>query len=59
MTAPYRFGSFELQPDQRRLLVDGRPVAAGGRAVWHLDEGEFCYAELEFLRATLAFNVGP
>jgi hypothetical protein len=39
--------------------VAGRPVAAGGRAVWHLDEGELCYAELEFLRATLAFNVGP
>lgn len=39
--------------------VEGRPVAAGGRAVWHLEEGEFCYAELEFLRSTLAFNVGP
>ena len=31
MTA-YRFGSFELQPDQRRLLVDGRPAALGPRA---------------------------
>jgi DNA-binding winged helix-turn-helix (wHTH) protein len=28
----YRFGSFELQPDQRRLLVDGRPAALGPRA---------------------------
>ena len=32
MTAAYRYGSFELQPDQRRLLVDGRPVALGSRA---------------------------
>jgi predicted ATPase/DNA-binding winged helix-turn-helix (wHTH) protein len=32
VTAAYRFGSFELQPDQRRLLVDGRPVALGPRA---------------------------
>ena len=39
--------------------VDGRPVAAGGRAVWRLEEGDFCYAELEFQRSTLAFNVPP
>jgi len=32
VTAAYRFGSFELQPDQRRLLVDGRAVALGPRA---------------------------
>ena len=32
VTAAYRFGSFELQPDQRRLLVDGRPVTLGPRA---------------------------
>jgi predicted ATPase/DNA-binding winged helix-turn-helix (wHTH) protein len=28
----YRFGSFELQPDQCRLLMKGRPVALGPRA---------------------------
>ena len=28
----YRFGRFELQPNQRRLLEDGRPVALGDRA---------------------------
>src|SRR6202042_2003139 len=28
----YRFGSVELQPNQRRLLVDGRPVELGHRA---------------------------
>ena len=27
-----RFGRFELQPAQRRLLVDGQPVALGARA---------------------------
>lgn len=32
MTAVYRFGSFELQPDQRRLLADGRPLTVGQRA---------------------------
>ena len=30
--APLRFGRFELQPDERRLLVDGAPAALGGRA---------------------------
>ena len=39
--------------------VDGRPMAAGGRAVWHLEEGEFCYAELTFLRSSVAFNAAP
>ncbi|MEP7207746.1 MAG: winged helix-turn-helix domain-containing protein [Casimicrobiaceae bacterium] len=28
----FRFGSFEVQPDQRRLLRDGHPVALGSRA---------------------------
>jgi predicted ATPase/DNA-binding winged helix-turn-helix (wHTH) protein len=32
VTAAHRFGSFELQPQQRRLLVDGRPAALGPRA---------------------------
>lgn len=32
VTTVYRFGSFELQPDQRRLLGDGRPVVLGDRA---------------------------
>src|SRR5258706_6331728 len=32
VTAAYRFGSLELQPDQRRLLVNGRSVALGPRA---------------------------
>ena len=32
MTATYRFGTIELQPDQRRLLVDGQPASLGPRA---------------------------
>ena len=28
----YRFGRFELQPEDRRLLADGAPVALGARA---------------------------
>jgi len=28
-----RFGRFELQPDEHRLLVDGTPAALGGRAL--------------------------
>ena len=28
-----RFGRFELQPHERRLLVDGEPVLLGGRAL--------------------------
>jgi predicted ATPase/DNA-binding winged helix-turn-helix (wHTH) protein len=29
---PYRFGRFELQPEDRRLLADDAPVALGARA---------------------------
>src|SRR5712672_2211184 len=29
---PYRFGTFELQPDKRRLLKDGAPIALRPRA---------------------------
>jgi len=28
-----RFGRFELEPEERRLLADGQPVALGGRAL--------------------------
>jgi len=30
--APLRFGRFELQPKERRFLVDGQPIAVGARA---------------------------
>lgn len=32
MTPSIRFGRFELQPTERRLLADGQPLALGGRA---------------------------
>lgn len=31
-SAPLRFGRFELQPQERRLLVDGQPANLGARA---------------------------
>jgi len=31
--APLRFGRFELQRQERRLLADNRPVEIGGRAL--------------------------
>jgi len=33
VTTIYRFGRFELQPNQRRLLNDGHPVELGHRAL--------------------------
>ena len=32
MSAPYRFGRFELDPGRRQLLLGGKPVALGARA---------------------------
>ncbi len=29
----FRFGSFELRPARRQLLVDGRPAVLGARAI--------------------------
>jgi hypothetical protein len=34
-------------------VVDGRPRLAGGSAVWHLPDGEFCYGELTVVRLDL------
>jgi TolB-like protein/DNA-binding winged helix-turn-helix (wHTH) protein/Flp pilus assembly protein TadD len=33
MTHPFRFGSAEVRPAERQLLVDGRPVIIGARAL--------------------------
>ena len=38
-------------------VIDGRPVFGSGRAIWHLERGEFVYAELSVVPETLAFNV--
>jgi DNA-binding winged helix-turn-helix (wHTH) protein len=32
MSAPIRFGRFELRPTERRLSAEGRPLAIGARA---------------------------
>jgi hypothetical protein len=39
--------------------VDGRPVAATGRAVWHLPDGPKPYADFTLVPGTLAYNVAP
>jgi len=39
--------------------IAGRRLFGRGQAVWHLDEGEFAYADFTPLPATLAFNVRP
>jgi hypothetical protein len=39
--------------------IGERRVPTGGRAVWHLAEGDFAYAELTIGRDDIAFNVAP
>ncbi|MGH9264198.1 MAG: DUF6544 family protein [Acidimicrobiales bacterium] len=39
--------------------VGGRPVPTGGAAVWHLEDGDFTYAEARFVPGTVEYNVGP
>lgn len=39
--------------------IDGRSLPTRGRAVWHMPEGEFPYADFTLVPATLAFNVRP
>ena len=39
--------------------VDGRMLPTSGRAVWHLPEGEFAYAELAFAPGDVVFDVAP
>jgi hypothetical protein len=39
--------------------VGGRKVPTRGRAVWHLPQGELCYADFALVPATLAFNLPP
>jgi hypothetical protein len=39
-------------------LVDGRPLLAGGAAIWHLPDGGFRYAEIDAVDS-VAFNVSP
>ena len=40
-------------------VVDGRPQATGGQAVWHLPQGPFAYADFRLIPGSLIFNVGP
>ncbi|HTN50822.1 MAG TPA: DUF6544 family protein, partial [Anaeromyxobacter sp.] len=40
-------------------VLDGRPLPTGGRAVWHLPEGELPYVEFRFAPGAIAFGVAP
>ncbi len=40
-------------------MVDGRPIPTSGKAIWHLPEGDFTYAEMRFLGDSVAFDVPP
>jgi uncharacterized protein DUF6544 len=46
-------------PVEGYAVVDGRPLPTAGRAVWHLPQGEFPYAEFTFRPGDVAFNVAP
>ncbi len=37
--------------------IDGRKIALGGRAVWHLPQGDNLYADFEVVPGSVAFNV--
>jgi hypothetical protein len=39
--------------------VNGRRLPTGGRAVWHLPQGDFAYAELTVEPEDIAYNVPP
>jgi hypothetical protein len=39
--------------------VNGRQVVTGGRAIWHLPEGDFVYAEMKPKPGSLAFDAWP
>jgi len=39
--------------------IDGRSLPTRGRAVWHMPEGEFAYADFALVPGALAFNVRP
>lgn len=46
-------------PIQGWTVVDGRPRPTSGRAVWHLPEGPFPYAEFDFAGGEIVHNVPP
>lgn len=39
--------------------VGGRMVPTSGKAIWHLPEGDFAYADMRFAATDIAFNVPP
>ncbi|WP_207217801.1 MULTISPECIES: DUF6544 family protein [Sorangium] len=41
------------------MIVDGRPVARGGTALWHLPSGDFAYATFTLADGDIEFDVAP
>ncbi|WP_437969833.1 DUF6544 family protein [Sorangium sp. So ce260] len=41
------------------MVVDGRPVARGGTAVWHFASGDFAYAAFSLADGDIEFDVAP
>jgi hypothetical protein len=37
--------------------VAGRPLPTGGKAIWHLDDGPFCYAEGAFTPGSIEYEL--
>jgi hypothetical protein len=46
-------------PVSEWAMVNGRSLPFRAKAVWHLAAGDFCYAELELMLDSVAFNVPP
>jgi len=46
-------------PVDELQLIDGRHVVTRARAVWHLPDGPFVYADFKLDPAALAFNILP
>ncbi|WP_433934962.1 DUF6544 family protein [Sorangium cellulosum] len=46
-------------PVEGWMVVDGRPVARGGKAVWHLPGGDFAYAAFALADGGIEFDVAP
>jgi hypothetical protein len=55
---PFVRGRWTTPIDGYRVR-DGRRIPTGGRAIWHLENGVFEYARLQFLESTLAWDVAP
>jgi hypothetical protein len=40
-------------------IMDGRPLPTAATAIWHLPQGDFSYAQINFTASHVAFDVAP